>query len=215
MQHALEVTHLSKIGSDYSPMFLSCKPNATPIRKAFRFLHFWTKHPSFKDVVKENQQADFEANSFTMFNYKLKKLKKALSLWSKSTYGDIFQIIAILEGVVVIYGSQFELNPTQQNRERLQNIQAELIKYLAVEELFWQQKSGMKWFQDGDRNTKFFLAQMTGIRRSLKLSRIQNNDGQWVEGNEEMAVEEVKFFEVQFKDERLQTDFWIMIISLL
>ncbi|XP_019242530.1 PREDICTED: uncharacterized protein LOC109222657, partial [Nicotiana attenuata] len=155
----LEVTHLSKTGSDHRPMLLKCDIETSPIKKPFRFLNFWVKHESFKDVVKENWSADFSASSFVIFNYKLKKLKKALSTWSKATYGDIFQRIASLEEVVLVHERQFELNPTVMNRQRLQCVQAEMIKYLALEEDFWRQKSGMTWFKEGDRNTKFFHAQ--------------------------------------------------------
>lgn len=33
--HALEITHLSKIGSDHSPMLISCNPKSTSIKKTF------------------------------------------------------------------------------------------------------------------------------------------------------------------------------------
>ncbi|XP_016457905.2 uncharacterized protein LOC107781683 [Nicotiana tabacum] len=75
----LEITHLSKIGSDHCLMLLKCDIETPPIKKSFRFLNFWTKHKDFKDVVKENWNADFSANPFCIFNYKLKKLKQALS----------------------------------------------------------------------------------------------------------------------------------------
>ncbi|XP_075109128.1 uncharacterized protein LOC142180921 [Nicotiana tabacum] len=96
----LEITHLSKIGSDHCPMLLKCDIETPPIKKSFRFLNFWTKHETFKDVVKENWNVDFSANPFYIFNYKLKKLKQALSTGSKATYGDIFQKIAIHEEVI-------------------------------------------------------------------------------------------------------------------
>ncbi|XP_070041580.1 uncharacterized protein [Nicotiana tomentosiformis] len=191
----LEITHLSKIGSDHRPLLIAYNPESVPIKKSFRFLNFWTKHESFKAVVKENWQEDFHANSFILFNYKLKKLKKALSTWRRATFGDIFQKIASLEEVVRAHEAQFELHPTLQNRERLQKVQAELFKYLALEEQFWKQKSGMTWFTDGDRNTKFFHAHVNGKRKRLQLKRIQNNDGDWIEDREEMAIEVVKFFE--------------------
>ncbi|XP_075108851.1 uncharacterized protein LOC142180698 [Nicotiana tabacum] len=92
----LEVTHLSKIGSDHCQMLLKYDIETPPIKKSFRFLNFWTKHETFKNVVKENWNSDFSANHFCIFNYKLKKLKKALSTWSRAIYGDIFQKIASL-----------------------------------------------------------------------------------------------------------------------
>lgn len=60
----------------------------------------------------------------------------ALSTWSRATYGDIFQKISNQEEVVLVHEAQFELNPTQLNKERLQNAQAEFIRYLALEEKF-------------------------------------------------------------------------------
>ncbi|XP_075104795.1 uncharacterized protein LOC107830035 [Nicotiana tabacum] len=124
----IEVQHLSKTGSDHSPMYLKCDIETTPIKKPFKFLNFWVKHATFKDVVKENWTADFSANPYILFNHKLKRLKKALSLW-------------------------------RMNKERLQKVQPELIKCLALEEKYWQQKAGMTWFKEGDRNSKFFHAQ--------------------------------------------------------
>ncbi|XP_019248506.1 PREDICTED: uncharacterized protein LOC109227764 [Nicotiana attenuata] len=57
------------------------------------------------------------------------KVKQALSVWSKSTFGDIFQKIASLEEVVLVHEAEFEANPTKLNRQRLQKVQAELIKF--------------------------------------------------------------------------------------
>ncbi|XP_019251253.1 PREDICTED: uncharacterized protein LOC109230185 [Nicotiana attenuata] len=138
MWPALKITHLPKIGSDHCPILITGDPSVVPIKKTFRFLHFWIKHPSFHDVVRQNRTVDLAANPFILFNH---KLKKVLSIWSKTTYGDIFQKIAGLEEVVLVHESQSELNPTRQNRERLHKVQAELIRYLALEEEFWKQKS--------------------------------------------------------------------------
>nr|XP_018622849.1 uncharacterized protein LOC108943378 [Nicotiana tomentosiformis] len=136
-------------------------------------IYTWWNGRAEEDYVKENRHADFEANLFILFNHKLKKLKKALSIWIKATYGDIFQNIAILEEVVLVHEAQFEKNPTKQNRERLQKVQAELIKYLALEEQFWQQKSGMNWFQDGDCNTILFHAQEQNQELMKQTTRVE------------------------------------------
>ncbi|XP_009767124.1 uncharacterized protein LOC142180878 [Nicotiana tabacum] len=160
---SVEVTHLSKIGSDHCPLLIKCDPNLITAKKQFRFLNFWTDHNTFQEVVKENWVDDLAANSqvtsFTIFNNKLKKRKRVLSRWSKDTYGDIFQKVASLEEFVLVHEDQFELSPTSMNRERLNKVKAELTRYLALEEQFWRQKAGMAWFKDGDRNTKFFHAQ--------------------------------------------------------
>ncbi|XP_075104741.1 uncharacterized protein LOC142178866 [Nicotiana tabacum] len=126
----------------------------------------WWNGRSEEDL-KENWNVDFSANHFCIFNYKLKKLKKALSTWSRATYGDIFQKIAILE-----------------------EVQAEMIKYLALEEEFWRQKEGMLWFKDGDRNTKFFHAQ--------------------IEEDHLIAEEALKFYKDQFTESEVHNAFDIL-----
>ncbi|XP_075095345.1 uncharacterized protein LOC142173621 [Nicotiana tabacum] len=175
----LEITHLSKTGSNHSPMLLKSNPDATPIKKAFKFMNFWSRHPTFKDVVGQNWNVDFVGNPFFVFNHKLKKLKKALS-------------------------------PTYHNRERLQKVQAELIRFLVLEKEFWKQKAGMSWFQDGDRNTKFFHAQVNGRRRRLQLKRVHNSNGDWLEDSVEMDDEAVRFFQAQFHEETVPTSFGIL-----
>lgn len=52
----------------------------------------------------------------------------------------------------------------------------------------------MSWFQDGDRNTKFFHAQVNGRRKRLQLKRVQNSIGNWLEDNTEMVEEAVRLF---------------------
>lgn len=42
-------------------------------------------------------------------------------------------IIASLKEVVLVHEAQLERNPTFQNRERLQKVHAELIRFLALE----------------------------------------------------------------------------------
>ncbi|XP_016436865.2 uncharacterized protein LOC107762979 [Nicotiana tabacum] len=206
----IEVQHLSKTGSDHSPMYLKCDIETPPIKKPFKFLNFWVEHATFKDVVKENWTADFSANPYILFNHKLKKLKKALSLWSKATSGDIFQKIASMEEVVMVHEAEFEANPIGMNRERLQKVQAELIKCLALEEKYWQQKAGMTWFKEGYRNTKFFHAQVRGRRKRLQLNRIQNSGGAWIEEGQEIAEEAIKFYEEQFIEASTPSSFDII-----
>ncbi|XP_070002796.1 uncharacterized protein LOC142165901 [Nicotiana tabacum] len=96
------------------------------------------------------------------------------------------------------------------NRQRLKQIQVEMIKYLALEEEFWRQKAGMSWFKYGDRNTKFFHAQVNGRRKRLKLSRIQNSLGNWIEEDHLIAEEAIKFYKDQFTETAVPNDFDIL-----
>lgn len=129
------------------------------------------------DVVKENWRVDFVGDSFTEFYAKLKCIKKALVLWSREAFGDIFQKVATLEDEVNIKEVQFEMNPSEANREDLNRVNVELKKYWHLKEEFWRQKASMRWFVDGDRNTKFFHAYINGKRRRLRIDEIITMEG--------------------------------------
>lgn len=57
----------------------------------------------------------------------------------------------------------------------------------------------MEWFDDGKRNTKCFHIFVNGRRKRLKVSRIQNSEGDWLEQKEEIATEAVLFYKSQFQ----------------
>nr|XP_009605190.1 uncharacterized protein LOC104099791 [Nicotiana tomentosiformis] len=63
-----------------------------------------------------------------------------------------------------------------ENRIVLQKAQSELKRYLSIDEQYWKQKAGMSWFEEGDRNTRFFHNHVNGKRQKLQLKIIQNHD---------------------------------------
>lgn len=69
-------------------------------------------------------------NPFLDFKRKIKQVKKALSLWSKEVYGDIFQQLMIREEIAKIQERLFEDNPTPENRVVMKRAKAEYTKYL-------------------------------------------------------------------------------------
>ncbi|XP_075085216.1 uncharacterized protein LOC142168440 [Nicotiana tabacum] len=124
MMPIIEVEHLIRTRSDHTPLLMTCGEQATNFVKLFRFLNFWTKHATFMDVVRQNWNANFIGDSFLMFKHKLKKL-------------------AILEDIVKVKEMLFEEEPTIENMIVLQKAQAELKKYLSIDEHYWKQKAGM------------------------------------------------------------------------
>lgn len=58
--------------------------------KPFMFLNLWVKHPHFLNIVKESWVIDIVGDLFTEFQDNMKKVKRALAVWSKQTFGNIF-----------------------------------------------------------------------------------------------------------------------------
>ncbi|XP_059288975.1 uncharacterized protein LOC132042454 [Lycium ferocissimum] len=152
----LEVEHLSRTGSDHAPLLLTCGDQVQNYFKPFRFLKFWVEHESFLDLVRQQWEEELSEDVFLSFKLKLKKVKIALSKWSKETFGDIFKQLVIREDIVKIKEQLFEEDPSEENRMVMQRAQAELKLYLHYEEEFWRQKAGMDCFSEGDKNTRQF-----------------------------------------------------------
>ncbi|XP_060177980.1 uncharacterized protein LOC132607916 [Lycium barbarum] len=119
----LEITYLIKNGLDYSPLLVELKQQVQHFKKPFKFLNLWVKHETFLEVVQANWETDMNVNSFYVFNSKLKNLKKVLTAWSRSTYGDIFQQITNMKGVIKAHETIFEADPSYANKEKLNKAQ--------------------------------------------------------------------------------------------
>ncbi|WMV59326.1 hypothetical protein MTR67_052711 [Solanum verrucosum] len=195
-----EVHHLIRQGSDHALLHVICNDSREHVVKQFRFLNFWAKHNDFMKVVEESWAEEIKGSPFFIVHSKLKKLKKVLSQWSKSTFGDFFQKIATLEDLVKAKEVQLEISPTEENRGILSKAEAELKRYRHIEEEYWRQKAGMKWFKDGDRNTKFFHAYVKGKRRKLQVKEIRTRQGDIINSPHNIGEEAVNVFKEQFME---------------
>ncbi|XP_060210651.1 uncharacterized protein LOC132637602 [Lycium barbarum] len=166
-------------------------------------------HANFLEVVRQHWQGD-SANVFLALKQKLKSVKSALSQWSKHTFGDIFKKLSIREEIVRIKEALFEEFLSEGNRMILQRGQAELKKYVHYEEEFWRQKAGFDYFAEGDRNTGFFHNIVKDRRKRTQIKRIQNSDGTWIEGTDNLADEAISFYQKQLTQESQQGDFSLL-----
>ncbi|XP_075111413.1 uncharacterized protein LOC142181784 [Nicotiana tabacum] len=183
------------------------RPNAACVFKRLDRILVNTKQDTFMDVVKYKWNADFIRDPFLMFKHKLKRVKTALSKWSREIFGDILKKFAIPEDIVKVKEMLFEEEPTIENRIILQRAQTELKKYLSLEEQYWKQKTGMTWFAEGDRDTIFFHNHVNGKRKKLQLRRIHNEVGIWLEDQQQMANSAAQYYLNQFTNQGDPTDF--------
>lgn len=150
-----------------------------------------------------------EGNCFYKFKHKIKHIKQVLSKWSRENFRDIFQQIIFREEVLKLKEHLFLEDPSPENRSIIQKAQAELKQYLHYEEEFQRQKTGLTWFSEGDRITKFFHNLVKARRNRLKIKRIQGSDGNWLE-EDLMGSEAVDFYQKRFHQEEENLDFSIL-----
>lgn len=129
-----EVHHLIRRGSDHAPLHVVCIANGDKIIKSSKLLNFWIKHLNFKKVMKDSLEERVEGLPFTILNQKLKRLKGVLVQWSRDTFRNVFRKIATLENIIKEKEVQVELSPSAENRIELSRVNAELKRFLKLEE---------------------------------------------------------------------------------
>ncbi|KAG5631408.1 hypothetical protein H5410_003125 [Solanum commersonii] len=111
-----------------------------------------------------------------------------------------------MEEPVIRVGRQFKRwHPTdkrfpknKENRVVLQQAQAKLKLHIHYEEEYWRQKARVQWFEEGDKNARFFHGLVKGRRKRMNINKIMKADGSWAMGAKEVAEEAVCFFKDQF-----------------
>ncbi|KAH0695148.1 hypothetical protein KY290_021498 [Solanum tuberosum] len=104
----------------------------------------------------------------------------------------------MIEDIIKIKEVQLEIQPSASNKAKLSKVEAELKNYLSLDEEFWTQKAGMKWFTDGDRNTKFFHSYVKGRRKKLHIAEMTTEQGLTLMSNDEIGGASVAYYKDQF-----------------
>ncbi|CAL9009767.1 unnamed protein product, partial [Prunus brigantina] len=192
-QHFAEafVQHLPRTKSDHCPIRICLKSRVVscPNRRPFRFEAMWLKHEQFHDFI--SQQWDQGSGSALT---KSLNLVEPLKHWNLTVFGHLKQrkasLLARLNGIQRSLCHRPNCFLTQLEEALL----SEYNIILDQEALFWQQKSRVKWLQEGDRNTKFFHLSTIVRRRRNKIEKLKNDAGIWVEEAIELKKLAVDYF---------------------
>ena len=87
------------------------------------------------------------------------------------------------------------MNNSQENRETLYAANANYIKYLKLEYTILQQKTQMHWLKEGDANSKYFHSLIRGKRKRMSIHKILNDNGGWIQGDENIARETCEYYQ--------------------
>lgn len=78
---------------------------------------------------------------------------------------------------------------------------------LKREEEFFRQKAGFDWFNDRERNTKFFHDAVRGRRSSLKIQGIHNDKEDYLDNQDDIVEDATNFYQHQFHKQEDVDDF--------
>ncbi|PRQ51592.1 putative transcription factor interactor and regulator CCHC(Zn) family [Rosa chinensis] len=187
--------HLPKMKSDHCPLLLHSNSyvNSTNAEKPFRFQAMWMSHDQYSDFI-TNHWKEYSG----VLQEKVSSLARDLKEWNSKTFGNIFKkkrrLLARIAGIQKCL--------CRNNNSYLLNLEQDLIKEYELicdqEAMYWQQKSRVKWLQEGDKNTKFFHLSTMIRRRRNKIEGLLDANGALCHNLEEMKDIAAGFFEDLF-----------------
>ncbi|XP_015159800.1 uncharacterized protein [Solanum tuberosum] len=195
------ITHLPSVGSDHCPLLFEMVAREEEHIKYFKFLSCWANHPNFLDMVKSCWERDVEGSNMWRFHQKLKRLSNTLSTWSRGEFDDIFMKVREYAERVRNAEERLIQEHTDSNRANLHELNAEYIKFLKLEDSILKQKTQLQWFREGDYNTKYFHSLIKGRRRRLFIHKLLREDGEWIQGEEDIAKAACDHFQSIFTGE--------------
>ncbi|KAH1032403.1 hypothetical protein J1N35_044577 [Gossypium stocksii] len=152
----------------------------------FRFEASWCLDQSFEGVVKQAWSGSSD-NAVV----KLAKVGQFIKLWNRSRSRELKRQRMRLEEHLTYLHAQ---NPTDDNLEEILEVQLGLNMEADKDEIFWEQRAGVHWLKNGDKNTSFFHKIAISRHNRNQIVGLTNEEGRWVSQSEEMLKAAVKFF---------------------
>ncbi|XP_039070033.1 uncharacterized protein LOC120216767 [Hibiscus syriacus] len=165
----LTQTTLPKSLSNHIPIILKEK-KAKKFNRPFKWFNHWAEDSDLVGIIKEL----CERNSGKGMNQILELVKDATKVRESAanqkvpfSVGEINKHIDILENRVIADGNSTAL------QNELYFLKARLWAAVRKEEHEWLQKLRLKWFRDGDKNTRFFHLSAVARGRINLISKLK------------------------------------------
>lgn len=169
--------------------------------RPFKFTSCWMRHKEFKKILQESWEQKVEGSPLKILHQKLKNLKEPLRKLNNEYFSNISDRVEAARKD--LENTQKALMQSPYDTELQQREKNELAIYadlLYAEETHYKEKARVKWLKDGDKNSKFFQRMVKSHQVRNCILRIQNDEGEWIEGEKAVKVEIVDFYKKLFSD---------------
>ena len=202
------ITHLPSGGSDHCPLLMEMKNDKENAIKYFKFLNCWTEHETFYSTVENCWNKKVVGSPMWILHTKMKRLTVILRNWSKKEFGDVFIKVKQFEEMVKLAEENIIQENNQENREKLQALNAQYIRYMKLEYDIMQQKTQIHWLKEGDTNSKYFHTIMRGRRKRMCITKLESENGEWIQGEENIVKTACDYYKQIFtgKNEVINED---------
>jgi len=152
----------------------------------------WIGKPGLKEAVLEGWSGEGLREDRPIMK-KIQNCKRVISIWKKSTRTNSEVLIKELHDKI-----EENYADDSASLEELRDLKKRLGEAYTKEEFFWYQKSRQNWLALGDKNTKYFHASTKQRRAKNKILGILDDNGVWVDNEEDIERVAVDYFENLF-----------------
>ena len=168
--------HLPKFKSDHCPILLRMEGGRIKIRrrKEFRFFAPWVTHDDFNEVVKRSwvESRNWHENVMSFVGN--------VQEWNKEVFGNVNQRKRSLLRKLDSINRKFERLQFDSSIEgERENVWGQLEEVLAQEEIMWLQRSRCSWYNEGDKNTRYFHYMANSRKKRNRIEALKGDDGEW------------------------------------
>jgi hypothetical protein len=175
--NSANVSTLTKNISDHFPILFEFKNLHSQIPSSFKFLKMWIAHQDCVNVVQQSWNVNVVGCPMYVLSEKLKILKKNLKTWNKNVFGNVHENVKKCKLKVDEIQALLDSNgPSDTLLDQEKIAQVSLENALHLEELFWHEKSKVKWHCEGDRNTSYFHKLAKFRQATNQITSIKNGD---------------------------------------
>lgn len=166
--------NLEGTSSDHSPILLVPQViNRIQAHFRFKFENAWILEPMYEVIVKEVLDSDKDAT----ISQKIKICGQSLASWGKEITGNFSGRIKQCKVVM----KQYRGGRDDSSKGKYREARKEMMKVLDQRDIFWRQRAKQLWLSAGDQNSKYFHNYASTRRRNNQITKLINDEGNWVE----------------------------------
>lgn len=185
--------------SDHSPIFLDPKVIDVPRRKKrFRFENAWLSEPLCLQIVKDN----WDFNKDDSITHKVQQCGEQLEIWGREVTGCFSKTLKVCKAQMKQHRNGRDEHAIQSYNEA----KNQLHLILDQREIFWRQRSKQLWLQSGDKNTRYFHSSCNTRRRTNRIHKLKNDNGDWLNWKQGLQPLIVNYFQDLFSSAQDNTE---------
>ncbi|XP_078179597.1 uncharacterized protein LOC144573718 [Carex rostrata] len=164
--------------SDHPPLILTLKPHDHSFKRTFKFEIFWLSHSDIHGIVRQAWESVPQyTNSAKRFLTKIKSTQTAITKWAQLKFRNKDNFLTRSTWAIQQLDRVEEYRNLNALEMRLRiKLREHVFRWANEKETKWKQRSGCRWLQLGDNNTRYFHAIANRRKNNNHISMLLNDD---------------------------------------